>query len=209
MAAAILSVFSAALNKDERFSSISQLFKLVFFSPVYPPHAISPLTRPPQVIIFCLSHLPIDPPTHFLPPGWYPSGCPSFSCMVCTEIVCLMLMATRCLVCHLLESLCISMTVESLKKERQRWVRGACQQMSHHSICCERTIGRHKERKIKIWQWQINLKTNWLSRAEFINAFTTPPLRLAVIKMQWSQSDVCRFRCRIHCLRWHTMLEYI
>lgn len=106
-------------------------------------------------------------------------------------------MATRCLLCHLLESLCISMTVESLKKERKRWVRGACQQMSHHSICCESTIGRHKERKIKIWQWQINLKTNWLSQAEFINAFTTPPLWLAVIKMQWSQSDVCRFRCWI------------
>lgn len=124
MAAAILSVFSAALNKDERFSSISQLFKLVFFSPVYPPHAISPLTRPPQVTIFCLSHLPIDPPTRFLPPGWYPSGCLSFSCTVCTEIVCLMLMATRCLVCHLLESLCISMTVESLKKERQSKSKG-------------------------------------------------------------------------------------
>lgn len=41
-----------------------------------------PLSRPPEVPIFGLPHLFIHPPTSFLSPGWFPSGCPSLSTTV-------------------------------------------------------------------------------------------------------------------------------
>lgn len=208
MVEAILLVFSAVLNKDERFLSTSQLFKLLFICLT--------LHLPRRLLKSPFSASPTSP--LILPPSFYlPADIPMGVCHSAVqysqkETVCLMLMAARCPVFPpfgVIVYLNDSRVIEERKKKMRRGGGGACQQMSHHSICCESTIGRHKERKIKIWQWQINLKTNWLSQAEFINAFTTRLLRLAVIKMQWSQSDVCRLRWRIHCFRWDTVLEYI
>ena len=121
-------------------------------------------------------------------PVGVPPSAPRYSHVNQRVTVCLMLMAARCLVRHLFRNHCASRQQQRKEKEKMT----SSQQMSHRGICWENTIGRHKETKIKIWQWQIHLKPNWLSQTEFIKAFTTGPCRLLVIKIKCIQGNICR-----------------
>lgn len=111
MAAAILSVFSAALNKDGRFSSSSPLssvatlkchFQCFFLQFICLTFHLStlhlPLTRPPHPTSSIL--LPRFCLLGDFPVGVLPSA-PQYSHVNQRVTVCLMLMAARCLVHHL------------------------------------------------------------------------------------------------------------
>lgn len=146
---------------------------------------------------------------HYQSPGRFPSRCSSLNTTVflCeSENNCLMLMAARCVVHHLLESLCILMTAGFFEKRETETRRRRAKQMSHHGICWENNRMAHQERRIQIWQWQVHLKPNWLSQPEFIQAVSERPRCLVIIKTReiCGASDVLSIFADEHDAKMHS-----